>query len=224
MADRRICAANGHVYNLASNPPKVAGVCDLDGSPLRQRADDAEATVRARMDQQVPPLLEVVDHYRRRGVLSTVDGTVGIAGTTAGLVAALDARPRAPDRGHPQVPGRDRPDAPRRPRRRRGPRPHRGGDPAGRLDRRPGPHRRGPHRAVRRDPVLQGLPGDQPAGRSRPRSASRSTTRSSTGSPAAARCARARSSRSTPGPSSTAGTATPRGPSSSASRRRPWPS
>jgi hypothetical protein len=42
------------------------------------------------MDQQVPPLLEVVEHYRRRGVLATVDGTVGIAGTTAGLVAALD--------------------------------------------------------------------------------------------------------------------------------------
>jgi adenylate kinase len=90
MANRRICAANGHVYNLASNPPKVEGICDLDGSELRQRADDAEATVRARMDQQVPPLLEVVEHYRRRGVLATVDGTVGIAGTTAGLVAALD--------------------------------------------------------------------------------------------------------------------------------------
>ena len=34
MASRRICAANGHVYNVASNPPRVAGACDLDGSPL----------------------------------------------------------------------------------------------------------------------------------------------------------------------------------------------
>ena len=48
--------ADGHVYNLASNPPQVAGVCDLDGSELVQRADDDEATVRARMDQQIPPL------------------------------------------------------------------------------------------------------------------------------------------------------------------------
>ena len=67
MANRRICTANGHVYNLVSNPPHDAGICDLDGSALVQRADDAEETVRARMAQQVPPLLEVVEHYRRPG-------------------------------------------------------------------------------------------------------------------------------------------------------------
>ena len=69
MANRRICTANGHVYNLVSNPPAVDGVCDIDGSALVQRADDAEETVRARMAQQVPPLLEVVEHYRDQGVL-----------------------------------------------------------------------------------------------------------------------------------------------------------
>src|SRR4051794_8140864 len=31
MANRRICTANGHVYNLASNPPAEPGICDLDG-------------------------------------------------------------------------------------------------------------------------------------------------------------------------------------------------
>jgi adenylate kinase len=91
MANRRICVANGHVYNLVSNPPRVEGICDIDGSALRQRVDDAEATVRARMDQQVPPLLEVAEHYRRRGVLGSVDGRQGIAAVTAGLIAALDA-------------------------------------------------------------------------------------------------------------------------------------
>ena len=67
MANRRICTANGHVYNLASNPPRVDGICDIDGSPLIQRPDDDEATVRARMLEQIPPLLEVVDHYREAG-------------------------------------------------------------------------------------------------------------------------------------------------------------
>ena len=89
MANRRICTANGHVYNLVSNPPRVDGVCDLDGSELVQRADDAEATVRARMAQQVPPLLEVVDHYRTRGVLTTVDGRLGIEAVTEALATAL---------------------------------------------------------------------------------------------------------------------------------------
>lgn len=89
MANRRICTANGHVYNLVSNPPRVAGVCDLDGSELVQRADDAEATVRARMAQQVPPLLEVVDHYRARGILTTVDGRQDIEAVTDALLAAF---------------------------------------------------------------------------------------------------------------------------------------
>src|SRR5829696_7804120 len=74
MANRRICTANGHVYNLASNPPVSDSVCDLDGSPVVQRPDDHEATVRARMSEQIPPLLEVVEHYRAAGVLQMVDG------------------------------------------------------------------------------------------------------------------------------------------------------
>ena len=74
MASRRICTANGHVYNLVSNPPARFGVCDIDGSELVQRADDNEATVRARMVEQVPALLEVVEHYRDHGVLRSVDG------------------------------------------------------------------------------------------------------------------------------------------------------
>jgi adenylate kinase len=89
MANRRICTANGHVYNLVSNPPAAGAVCDLDGSKLVQRADDEEGTVRARMAQQVPPLLEVVDHYRTKGVLTTVDGRMGIDEITDALVDDL---------------------------------------------------------------------------------------------------------------------------------------
>jgi len=91
MANRRICVANGHVYNLKSNPPAIAGICDLDGSELTQREDDQEATVRARMQQQIPPLLDVVDHYRRSGVLRTVDGRLPIDDVSAAAVAAVDA-------------------------------------------------------------------------------------------------------------------------------------
>jgi adenylate kinase len=90
MASRRICAANGHVYNIASNPPAVPGVCDLDGSELVQRVDDREETVRQRMTQQIPPLRDVVDHYRETGVLRTIDGLRPIDDVTAGLMAAAD--------------------------------------------------------------------------------------------------------------------------------------
>lgn len=91
MASRRICAANGHVYNVATNPPQVPDRCDLDGSPLIQRPDDQESTVRARMAQQVPPLEEVADHYRSAGILRTVDGRLPIDPVSDALIAALDA-------------------------------------------------------------------------------------------------------------------------------------
>jgi adenylate kinase len=93
MANRRICVANGHVYNLASNPPITPGICDIDGSEIIQRPDDEETTVRARMSQQIGPLLEVVDHYRRAGVLQTVDGREPITAVSEAILAAFD-RPR----------------------------------------------------------------------------------------------------------------------------------
>lgn len=89
FADRRICAAAGHVYNLRSNPPRAPGVCDLDGSELVRRPDDDEATVRARMHKQLAPLSEVTAYYLDRGVLSTVDGTRPIHEVTATLLDAL---------------------------------------------------------------------------------------------------------------------------------------
>jgi adenylate kinase len=89
FADRVICRAAGHVYNLRSNPPRRPGLCDIDGSELVRRADDVEETVRARMLQQLGPLNEVADHYREHGILSTVDGTQSIDGVAADLLAAV---------------------------------------------------------------------------------------------------------------------------------------
>jgi len=95
MSNRRICTANGHVYNLSSNPPRSDEICDLDGSPLVQRPDDDEETVRARMKEQIPPLLDVVDHYRQAGVLQIVDGREPISDVSDRLVRALQATPGA---------------------------------------------------------------------------------------------------------------------------------
>ena len=88
MANRRICTANGHVYNLLSNPPEVEGICDIDGSELIQRPDDEEATVRNRLADQLPPLNDVVDHYRRAGILAAVDGRQSINDVGRDVVAA----------------------------------------------------------------------------------------------------------------------------------------
>jgi adenylate kinase len=94
LSGRWICAKAGHVYNDQTNPPKVAGRCDLDGSELIQRVDDQADTIRTRLAEQLGALADVVDHYRSTGVLRSVDGTGPIESVTAGLLAGLDdARP-----------------------------------------------------------------------------------------------------------------------------------
>ena len=86
---RWICSAAGHVYHIIANPPRVPGICDIDGSPLVQRADDAEVTLRARMAQQLGALSEVVDHYRSHGILRSVDGRRSIREVTAAVLEEL---------------------------------------------------------------------------------------------------------------------------------------
>jgi adenylate kinase len=74
LTGRRVCRACGHTYHLTSSPPKRAGVCDACGGELYQREDDAEATVRKRLEvyrRQTEPLL---DYYRQRNLLAPVSG------------------------------------------------------------------------------------------------------------------------------------------------------
>ncbi len=89
MSGRWVCRAAGHPYHETSSPPRVAGVCDLDGSELYQRRDDEPETIRARMDQQLGALAEVIDHYRRGGTLATVDGLQDIDEVAEAIDAAL---------------------------------------------------------------------------------------------------------------------------------------
>jgi len=91
MSGRWVCQDSGHVYNEHSNPPKVPGRCDIDGSPLIQREDDKAETVRARLTLTLGSLREVADHYRGRGVLLSVDGNQPIEAVTRDLMTALEA-------------------------------------------------------------------------------------------------------------------------------------
>jgi adenylate kinase len=88
LSGRWICKANGHVYNETSHPPRVAGRCDLDDSPLIQREDDRSETVAARLAAQLTALQEVVGYYQERGLLRTIDGRRPVTEVSEALVAA----------------------------------------------------------------------------------------------------------------------------------------
>jgi adenylate kinase len=89
MSGRWVCRAAGHPYHEVSSPPHTAGICDLDGSELYQRKDDRPETIRARMDQQLGALGQVIEHYRSSGVLRTVDGLQGIHEVASAIDTAL---------------------------------------------------------------------------------------------------------------------------------------
>lgn len=74
VSGRSVCPTCGTVYHDVTDPPRVPGTCDRDGTPLVRRDDDRPEVVRARLEKQVPPMLEVVDHYRDAGTLTVVDG------------------------------------------------------------------------------------------------------------------------------------------------------
>jgi adenylate kinase len=87
LSGRWVCRDSGHVYNESSNPPRSAGKCDLDGSPLIQREDDKAETIRNRMAVTLTSLRDVVAHYRATGVLRQIDGVQPIDRVTADLLA-----------------------------------------------------------------------------------------------------------------------------------------
>lgn len=89
MSGRVSCRAAGHVYHLTNNPPKVAGICDIDGSELYQREDDKTETVQKRItvyETQTAPLIE---YYSSRGLLREVDGTQEIDEVTRQLLSVV---------------------------------------------------------------------------------------------------------------------------------------
>ncbi len=90
LAGRRVCTGPAqHVYHVIWSPPKQEGICEVDGSPLEQRPDDQPETIRARLDKQLPPMYEVVDHYAERGALCAVRGDRPIDEVTQELLHAI---------------------------------------------------------------------------------------------------------------------------------------
>jgi adenylate kinase len=67
ITGRLTCPVCGTIYNIYSEPPKAAGVCDREGAKLTHRADDTEEVFRERMktfEQQTAP---VIEYYRSHG-------------------------------------------------------------------------------------------------------------------------------------------------------------
>jgi adenylate kinase len=79
----------GRVYHERFNPPKVAGIDDEDAGPLVQREDDKPETIARRLDVFEAQTMPLVDYYRSRNRLTTIDATAPVEEVTHQLVHAI---------------------------------------------------------------------------------------------------------------------------------------
>jgi adenylate kinase len=89
ITGRRNCPTCQRIYNVYLQPPKFDTVCDVEGTPLVQRADDVEAVFHERMRTYAALTAPVVEHYRASSRFVEVNGEQPAAEVMAGIMAAV---------------------------------------------------------------------------------------------------------------------------------------
>lgn len=90
ISGRRSCPTCGRIYNVHSQPPKVEGICDVDGGRLIVRPDDNEAVVAERLKAYERQTLPLVDYYRSKGRLLQIDGEQSVEEVAAQASRAIE--------------------------------------------------------------------------------------------------------------------------------------
>jgi adenylate kinase len=73
LSGRRICSRCSATYHLRTQPPRVRGECDFDGSALTIREDDRTTTVLKRLRLYEPQTVPILSHYVEKASLLEVD-------------------------------------------------------------------------------------------------------------------------------------------------------
>jgi adenylate kinase len=90
LSGRWSCPRCKATYHMVNNPPKNDRVCDRCGTPLIQRSDDQEETVRERLRQYHQNTVDLVPYYKERGLLRKVSGEGAIEEVYGRIVKALN--------------------------------------------------------------------------------------------------------------------------------------
>ncbi|HLS52533.1 MAG TPA: adenylate kinase [Tissierellaceae bacterium] len=90
ITGRRICKQCGATYHVKNKPPKVDGICDIDGGTLYQREDDKVETVATRIQVYQKQTQPLIDYYKNKGLLLEIDGTRAIEDIFNTIVNSLE--------------------------------------------------------------------------------------------------------------------------------------
>jgi adenylate kinase len=96
---RRLCSNCGMDYNLINNSPKVTGCCDVCGGELVKREDDTEEALAVRLREYHSKTNPVLDIFRRKEYVVTIDATKSKEEVQQAIRAALDLPPYRPPSG-----------------------------------------------------------------------------------------------------------------------------
>ena len=78
LTGRRVCSKCGASFHIVNIPPKQEGICDVCGAELIQRKDDNEETAKARFETYFNETAPLVDYYKNKNVLRTIDANGSI--------------------------------------------------------------------------------------------------------------------------------------------------
>ncbi len=99
ITGRRSCPVCGRIYNVYSQPPRVADRCDVDGSPLVIRDDDREEVIRERLTAYELQTKPVAEYYEGKGRLVSVNGDLPVDQVTEQIFRVIEShRPVATDK------------------------------------------------------------------------------------------------------------------------------
>lgn len=90
IVNRRSCSKCGEIYNLKFKKPKKENICDFCGIELTQRKDDNEETAKARFDTYFTETAPLIDYYKNKGVLSSIDADGNINEVWERLLQVLE--------------------------------------------------------------------------------------------------------------------------------------
>lgn len=90
LTGRRSCPSCGTIYNVYSKPPKVDGVCDLEGSKLVMRQDDREEVIAGRLQAYEQQTLPLEAYYRAQGRLYEINGDAPVEKITEEMLSLIE--------------------------------------------------------------------------------------------------------------------------------------
>lgn len=89
LTARRVCQDCNKVYHLVFEPPENEDYCDLCGGVLIQREDDKIETVKKRLEVYQKQTQPLVNYYKERKLLRSVDGQQSVEQVFYDIITVL---------------------------------------------------------------------------------------------------------------------------------------